>query len=380
MPYDFVGENLVYIPPPEVTGYTWTSSGGGADTAPTERWERNADFDPNSILDIKTDKYGRTVSSLKADASEADIRAYNLSRNYDPSDWQVKTEMQTGANPDWENIQNQGFWDVDPAIQERWQAANRANSGNAVGMSGWQDWVVPASIIGGGLATAYFAPAASLAAPAWDAAFAYGAGALPEIASAGAGAIATEVGQQAFFDALAAGANSTEAINAGMLAESAIPATTSTAAEIYSNPTTEQMVNFANARPDPIQALTELQSMTPSELSTALGSGAGSDFLSSASDALKTANQVRQGVGTASAIAKLVGGGTTGTTGTTGTGGLDLNKLASLLKPQTQTNDFLGQYKMNQNPFAFTTQGQTVAAPGTYDVSGSNMANALRKA
>jgi hypothetical protein len=36
---------------------------------------------------------------------------------------------------------------------------------------------------------------------------------------------------------------------------------------------------------------------------------------------------------------------------------------------------------MNENPFNFGTQGQSVASPGMYDVSGTNpMANALRKA
>ena len=45
----------------------------------------------------------------------------------------------------------------------------------------------------------------------------------------------------------------------------------------------------------------------------------------------------------------------------------------------TQTNSFIGQIKGNQNPFLFTTPGQTEAGEGTYDVSGSNLANALRK-
>jgi hypothetical protein len=352
MPYEFRGENLVYVEPPEVTGYTWSSIGGGADTAPEEKWVKNPDFDISSILDTKTDKYGREVSTLKENATEADRRAYNLSRNYDPSDWQVKTEMQTGANPDWVNNMNKGWWDVDPAIQEQWQAANRATSGNAVGMSGFKDWIVPLSILAAGAGTAI------------------GTGALAGGAAAGeaGGALTTSEILGSNF------AGSNFAID---------PLATYTpglsGAEIYSNPTTQQMIDFANARPDPIQALTELQSMTPTELSTALGSGAGSSFLSSASEALKTANQVRQGLGTASSIAKLVSPSTGGATGTTG-GGANLNQLANLLRPQTQTNDFLGQYKMNQNPFSFTSQGQTAASPGMYDVSGSNLANALRKA
>ena len=48
---------------------------------------------------------------------------------------------------------------------------------------------------------------------------------------------------------------------------------------------------------------------------------------------------------------------------------------------QATPEQFGGYYQMNQNPFSFGTQGQTVASPGVYDVSGSNtsMANALRK-
>jgi hypothetical protein len=47
---------------------------------------------------------------------------------------------------------------------------------------------------------------------------------------------------------------------------------------------------------------------------------------------------------------------------------------------QATPEQFGGLYRMNQNPFSFGTQGQTVASPGMYDVSGTNpMANALRK-
>jgi hypothetical protein len=47
---------------------------------------------------------------------------------------------------------------------------------------------------------------------------------------------------------------------------------------------------------------------------------------------------------------------------------------------QPMLEQFGGLYRMNQNPFTFATQGQSVASPNMYDVSGSNpMANALRK-
>jgi hypothetical protein len=103
----------------------------------------------------------------------------------------------------------------------------------------------------------------------------------------------------------------------------------------------------------------------------------------SITDALKTANQVKQAASTANTIAKLLGGTSTATkaAGTTGTtSGLNLSALASLLKPAAQTNSYVGQIKANQNPFTFTSAGQTAASPGMYDVSGSNLANALRKA
>jgi hypothetical protein len=47
---------------------------------------------------------------------------------------------------------------------------------------------------------------------------------------------------------------------------------------------------------------------------------------------------------------------------------------------QPVQEQFGGLYRMNQNPFSFGTQGQSVASQGMYDVSGSNpLANALRK-
>jgi hypothetical protein len=101
----------------------------------------------------------------------------------------------------------------------------------------------------------------------------------------------------------------------------------------------------------------------------------------STSDILSNANRVRSGANT---LAKLLGGGnTTGSTGgLTGgtTGGANTQQLASLLALPTQAAPG-NIYRMNENPFNFGTQGQTVASQGMYDVSGTNpMANALRKA
>lgn len=100
----------------------------------------------------------------------------------------------------------------------------------------------------------------------------------------------------------------------------------------------------------------------------------------SAADILKYATQAKQALGVGTTLAKLLGG--TGTTSgtTSGTSKINSNALANLLRPAAQTNDYVGQIKANQNPFTFTSAGQTVASPGMYDVSGSNLATALRKA
>jgi len=99
-------------------------------------------------------------------------------------------------------------------------------------------------------------------------------------------------------------------------------------------------------------------------------------------DALKYINQAKQTLNNGSQLAKLLGGTTGGTSvGTSaGTSGMNPQQLASLLGGGQQTNSFIGQIKANQNPFTFTSAGQTAATPGMYDVSGSNLANALRKA
>jgi len=56
------------------------------------------------------------------------------------------------------------------------------------------------------------------------------------------------------------------------------------------------------------------------------------------------------------------------------------NQMAQQATQQPMLEQFGGLYRMNQNPFTFATQGQSVASPNMYDVSGSNpMANALRK-
>jgi hypothetical protein len=95
---------------------------------------------------------------------------------------------------------------------------------------------------------------------------------------------------------------------------------------------------------------------------------------SSVKDALTYANRARQIGGLLNNVAGM--GSSRG-----GTSGINPQQLASLLGGGStpQTNSFIGQIKGNQNPFLFVAPNQTQATEGTYDVSGSNLANALRK-
>ena len=96
----------------------------------------------------------------------------------------------------------------------------------------------------------------------------------------------------------------------------------------------------------------------------------------SLSDLASYANKARQGYGVLNSLSKLLGGsGSTLTGGSNGS--VNPQQLANILSPKATTNDFIGQYKMNQNPFTFS--GQTQISPNQYDVSGSSIANALRK-
>lgn len=230
-----------------------------------------------------------------------------------------------------------GMYGIDSALT----AGLGAGYGAATGMSTYG--------IGSGIGGAAALEGAGLAAGS------LGSGAL------GAGAIATEAGQAEFFNALANGATSSEALNAGLSAESLANAAT------YENFIQE----LANTPMDsPI--------FNPAVDAASKGM--------SASEILSNANRVRSG---ASTLAKLLGGGNTtagttgvGTTGTTSGTGVNTQQLASLLGSGLPTQAAPGGlYRMNQNPFNFGTQGQTTASQGMYDVSGTNpMANALRKA
>lgn len=137
-------------------------------------------------------------------------------------------------------------------------------------------------------------------------------------------------------------------------------------------------------------ASTLAASYTPAELAgtgiESLNWGAATKGMTVA-DALRYANQARQGLGVASALSKLAGGGATGgatggakTGGTSGLSPQEIAKYLSGMASPAQAGPVPYQIKMNQNPFTFDIPGQTKATEGMYDVSGVNpMANALRK-
>jgi hypothetical protein len=100
-------------------------------------------------------------------------------------------------------------------------------------------------------------------------------------------------------------------------------------------------------------------------------------------DALNYINNAKKAYETANSLSKILNPtNATGTTNATNATSYNPQQLASLLSQPLPTQAAPGGlYRMNENPFNFGTQGQTVALPGTYDVSGTNpMANALRKA
>jgi hypothetical protein len=90
-----------------------------------------------------------------------------------------------------------------------------------------------------------------------------------------------------------------------------------------------------------------------------------------------SAKNVLSGANQAQKLAKLLTQGGSQVGRNMGVGSMP---IANQIAPQPLFEQFGGLYRMNQNPFSFGTQGQTVASPNMFDVSGSNpMANALRK-
>jgi hypothetical protein len=111
-------------------------------------------------------------------------------------------------------------------------------------------WVLPAAIAAA-YATGYIDPSL----------FATEAAAT-EAAAAGAGSIATEAGQTAFFEALASGATSAEAVQSASIIEAAAGAGLSGSA------LTPDMIAYANASADPIGSINAIAGLTPEEFAS----------------------------------------------------------------------------------------------------------------
>lgn len=127
-------------------------------------------------------------------------------------------------------------------------------------------------------------------------------------------------------------------------------------------------------------------SYSPQELSsigmnsTNAGSDAASKAVSKVGSNLAKSELAKLLGGSASsdAAARASGANSGVNGGTTGANGIDLAKLASALKPSSFTPMNVAQI-VSKNPFLFDVPGQTTASEGMYDVSGSNLAKALRK-
>jgi hypothetical protein len=167
-------------------------------------------------------------------------------------------------------------------------------------------------------------------------------------AEAGAGAIATEAGQAAFFEALASGATSTEAVSAGLGADSiaASLATGGTDAALQ-GPTYGELgyTGVPEGGMGPTYAEMGNTGLNTEQAISAADAAAQNSQLA---EALKTANQVRQGVGTANNLAKML---------TSGAGSQLSGAAQNFAQGQTGIASAIpALIRGNQNPFLQTAQ------------------------
>ena len=202
----------------------------------------------------------------------------------------------------------------------------------------------------------------------------------------GAGAIASEAGQAAFFEALANGATSSEALNAGLSLEALVTNTAPYVTSELAGPTYAEM-GYTGVEGGFAGPTYGEMGYTGLNTEAAISAADAASKGMSASEILSNANRVRSGVNTLAKLVRGPSGATGGTTGTTagttgGTAGFNPQQLAARLSSTLPTQVAPGGlYKMNQNPFSFGDQAQTSIAPNSYDLSGTNAyANALRKA
>lgn len=320
MPYEFQGDNLVYVAPKEVAGYTWsennpeTGTGGG--------WKMAEGFDPMSLIKGTTDKYGRVDYSAKPDLTEAEKRAYDMA--FGTTDLSSVNLDSGGKTADVNTARNLAWWDVDPSIQRATEEANRRNSGNAVGMSGFKDWVVPLSILAAGAGTAI------------------GTGALAGEAAAGAELAGPTYAELGYSPHLLTDANL---------------GYTGAAEELGLAGSTSGLTDLSGAQGS---ALLESMGLNTSGMS--------------ATDILKTANDIRKGFSTANNLAKLLSGGASAVSkGVTKAGTTPMQLASALTAPQ---QEITGLFRMNQTPF-LTQQKTASISPDSYNVSGQEITSPI---
>ena len=361
MPWEFSGENLVYNAPPETTGYTWKPMAQNENgTNPEGQWVQNEGFDPATLLNGRVDKYGRLDLTPKEDLNAAEQRAYQLAYgSVDPSKEQFEVKS---IDPNFVKNNNAQWWNVDPAYQDWWIREHSQNKGGALGTGGGligmrpNEYIVPAAILAGGALAAYAAPAAgalgAATAPAYDAAFAFGAGAgnagvgltVPslvsglEVGTGGAFASAPAAsGTLGGFGSIVSPslAGGLEVGSGGVLGANALSAET-VANMAALEPTTGWGLN-ASQVPNITGNLADLSIPTSTSIT----------------DALKTANQVKQGVSTANNLAKLLSP-VAKTVAKTGTNANSQYINAAQNLAQFTPEQFGGYYQMNKNPFTFS--------------------------
>jgi len=232
-------------------------------------------------------------------------------------------------------------------------------------------WALPAALV-----AAYFTGGGSLAAEGATEAGTLAAG------EAAATEAATAAGETAFSDAIAAGASEAEATTAANAAAESSLSAASGAGEAGTSaalqgPTYGELgyTGVEGGMAGPTYGELGYTGLNGAEAVAAADAAAAAQGGLSASDVLTNANRLKS-------IAKLLTGSESSPI--YGKNTPTANQWATQAAQnfaQATPEQFGGYYQMNKNPFSFGTQGQTVASPGMYDVSGTNpMANALRKA
>jgi hypothetical protein len=370
MPWQFDAENLVYKQPPETTGYTWKPMGQNENgTNPEGEWVKNEGFDPTTLLNGRVDKYGRLDLTLREDLTPAEKRGYQLAYgSVDPNQEQFEVKS---IDPNFNLKNNLEWWDVDPAYQNWWINEHSQNKGGALGTGGGligmrpNEYIVPAAILAGGALAAYAAPAAG-------ALGAVGEGGA--IGAAGEGALTTgEILGSSGFTPVGGASFAIEpgaAYTTGALGGGALSGGGGADIGLGTNaplqgPTYGELgvTGVSEGGMGPTYAEMGNTGLNTEQAISAADAAAQQSQIA---EALKTANQVRQGVSTAKNLAKML----------SPSSGLP-NSLGQLAQGQTGVASAIPAIlRGNQNPFLQTAQ-QPIRNAQPMDLS--SLANLLKQ-